>query len=77
MGTAMIKFDCIKCERSYRVPEEHAGKRVRCRECGTINTIPAVERETVGCGDSIAAYNKLLQELSKFEKQAPALQRES
>lgn len=69
----MIKFNCSKCGHSYRVPEQHAGKRVRCKECSTINTIPAEERETVGCGDSIAAYNNLLLELSKFEKQAPAL----
>ena len=69
----MIKFDCSKCRHSYKVSEEYAGKRVRCKECSTVNTIPAAERELVGCGDSIAAYNKLLQELSKFEKQAPAL----
>jgi len=69
----MIKFDCSKCGHSYRVTDQYAGKRVRCKECGTVNTIPAAELEAVGCGDSIAAYNKLLLELSKFEKQAPAL----
>lgn len=73
----MIKFDCSKCGRSYRVADQYAGKRVRCKECGTINTIPAVEHEKVGCGDSIAAYNSLLLELSKFEKQAPSLEMEA
>lgn len=69
----MIKFDCSKCGHSYRVSDQYAGKRVRCKECSAVNTIPAAERELVGCGDSIAAYNNLLQELSKFEKQAPSL----
>ena len=69
----MIKFDCFKCGHSYRVPDQYAGKRVRCKECGEINLIPSVERETVSCGDSVANLNGLLLELSEFEKQAPAL----
>lgn len=73
----MIKFGCTKCERSYKVSDQYAGKRVRCKECGTVNVIPSVETEMVGCGDSVAAYNNLLQELSKFEKQAPALDMET
>ena len=68
----MIIFDCCKCEHSYRVPDQYAGKRVRCKECGEINLIPSVEPETVGCGDSVANLNGLLQELSEYEKQAPA-----
>ena len=70
----MIKFDCSKCGRSYRVSDEYAGKRVRCRECTTINLISASEPEKVACGDSIAAYNDLLQELLKCEQQAPAIE---
>ena len=42
----MIKFDCTKCGHSYNVSEEYAGKRVRCKECKEINTIPSVELET-------------------------------
>ena len=68
----MIKFDCSKCEHSYRVSDQYAGKRVRCKECGEINLISSVEPETVGCGDSVANLNGFLQELSEFEKQAPA-----
>ncbi|MCD6174355.1 MAG: hypothetical protein J7K65_01130 [Planctomycetes bacterium] len=70
----MIKFDCIKCGRGYRVSDEYAGKRVRCRECSTINTVSAPEKKKVSCGDSIAAYNDLLQELLKCEQQAPSLE---
>ena len=72
----MIGFDCCKCGHSYRVSDRYAGKRVRCKECREINLIPSVEVETVGCGDSVANLNGLLQELSEFEKQAPAQETE-
>ena len=69
----MIKFKCTKCERAYRVPDEYAGKRVRCKECGTVNQISSPKPEKVGSSDSVAAYNQLLQDLLKCEQQAPAL----
>ena len=69
----MIKFDCTKCGHSYRVSDEYAGKRVRCKECSTVNKIAAPEPERVSCGDSVAAYNDLLKEMLKYEQQAPAL----
>ena len=72
----MIEFDCSKCGHSHQVSDKIAGKRVRCKECGEINLIPSVERETVGCGDSVANLNGLLQELSEFEKQAPVQETE-
>ena len=62
----MIKFKCSKCEKSYRVADEYAGKRVRCKECSTVNTIPSPPQETASSGDSVATYNSLLEELSKF-----------
>ena len=67
----MIEFDCSKCGHRYRVSDKYAGKRVRCRECTTINIISAPE--PVSCGDSVAAYNDLLKEMLKYERQAPAL----
>ena len=69
----MIRFECCKCGHGYRVSDQYAGKRVRCKECGEINLIPSVELETVGCGDSVANLNSLLLELSEYEKQAPGL----
>lgn len=69
----MIKFSCTKCQKSYRVNDQYAGKRVRCKECGTVNTIPSPEKHEVGSGDSVAAFNNLLQELSEYEKTAPQL----
>ena len=71
----MIKFTCSKCAQSYRVSDEYAGKRVRCKSCKNVNTIPSPEQE-VGKGDSIAASNNLLKELAKVEKQAPTVDAE-
>ena len=75
----MIKFSCSKCDKAYRVSDDYAGKKVRCKECQTVNMIPAAQpaQPEVGCGDSIAAYNNLLQELSKYEQQAPPIEMES
>jgi len=72
----MIKFTCSECAQSYRVSDEYAGKRVRCKGCNHVNTIPATQSGPAGSGDSIAAYNSLLKELSKIEKQAPAIDME-
>ena len=68
----MIRFNCSKCERSYRVSDEYAGKRVRCKECKTINNIPAVQTTNGGSGDSVSELNKLLQEIAEDEQRAPA-----
>ncbi len=75
----MISFNCTKCGHSYSVPDEYAGKKVRCKECQTVNSVPI---QTNGasrgdCGDSIAAYNNLLNELLQYEKQAPEVEIES
>ena len=72
----MIKFDCCKCEHSYRVSDQYAGKWVRCKECGEIDMIPSVELEAVDCGDSVANLNGLLQELSEYEKYASSQEME-
>lgn len=69
----MIKFTCSNCAQSYRVSDEYAGKRVRCKACNHVNTIPTPEPEPVDKEDSITAYNNLLLELSKAEKQAPTV----
>jgi predicted Zn finger-like uncharacterized protein len=69
----MIKFTCSNCAQSYRVSDEYAGKRVRCKSCNHINTIPTPTPAVADSEDSITAYNNLLLELSKAEKQAPTV----
>lgn len=36
-----IVFRCEKCGRRYKVPEEKAGKRAKCSDCGERMTVPA------------------------------------
>ena len=36
----MIKFSCDNCGASHKVASEHAGKRVRCSKCQSIQSIP-------------------------------------
>ncbi len=73
----MIKFSCNECGKSYRVPDEYAGKRVRCKGCSQVTAIPQVEDITLGSGESVAAYNNLLKELAKAEKTEPTIEIES
>ncbi|NLH15281.1 MAG: hypothetical protein GX455_01750 [Phycisphaerae bacterium] len=36
----MIKFRCIHCNKKYGVPDEWAGKRIRCKRCGDSSLVP-------------------------------------
>ncbi|MEN6384993.1 MAG: hypothetical protein ABFD79_07315 [Phycisphaerales bacterium] len=69
----MIQIKCKKCGHYYSVSSKYAGKSVRCKPCGFVIQIPSAEPEKAGCSDSIKAYNQLLEELSHYEKNAPAL----
>jgi hypothetical protein len=79
----VITFKCSKCGHDYRVGDEHAGKKARCKSCENVNTIPAVAVKPAGTGrvpgsgDTVAAYNSLLQELLKQEKTAPSVEMET
>lgn len=76
----MISFKCSKCGYQYKVDDIHAGKKARCKSCENVNTIPgaavkpAVIGHVPGSGDTVAAYNSLLQELLKQEKTAPSVE---
>jgi len=37
----MIRFECPECRQPQRIDEEHAGKRVKCRKCGTAMSVPS------------------------------------
>lgn len=73
----MIKFSCSECGQAYRVSGEYAGKSVRCKRCRQINTIPQHEKDGLGSGNSLIAYDNLLRELAEDEKTAPALERDA
>jgi len=60
-----IELICQKCSAKLRVPDEHAGKKARCPECGHVTQVPAgaaprgsaraAPEATAGVGDSGAA----------------------
>lgn len=46
-----IEFECSECSREYRVKDEHAGRRVTCKGCGTKIAVPSVEADDDEWGD--------------------------
>ncbi|AQT69231.1 hypothetical protein STSP2_02420 [Anaerohalosphaera lusitana] len=75
----MIKFKCSKCSTSLKAPDEYAGKKVRCNKCKKVIAIPSngekKKRDIVAVDpnhDSRAEFDSLLEELSRWEKKAPA-----
>ncbi len=66
----MIEFRCQKCGQSYRVADDYAKKRVRCKQCSTIIQASSGKSERVQPGKSLAAFPQLLQELAEDEKTA-------
>jgi len=69
----MVEFNCTKCGHHYAISDKYEGKSVRCKPCGSISQIPESEPHKMSCGDTVKAYNQLLEELSHYEKNAPTL----
>lgn len=42
----MIDFKCPQCSSSFSVPDNLAGRRARCKKCGTPMTIPTPQLES-------------------------------
>ena len=42
---AEIRLGCPGCGHQFRVPAQHAGKRVRCSHCQQIIAIPGVPKQ--------------------------------
>lgn len=38
----MISFACPTCRKSFSVPDSYAGRKARCKQCGTEIRVPAV-----------------------------------
>jgi hypothetical protein len=76
----VIIFKCSKCSHEYKVADEYAGKKARCKSCENINLIPTAAKpkaevhHPLSCGDTVAAFNNLLQELLHQEKTAPTFE---
>lgn len=51
-----IILRCHECEKRYRVPDERAGKRVKCKNCGEMLQIPPKDEEQPTSKDGTAIY---------------------
>lgn len=40
-----ISFECTGCGKEYKVKDDLAGKRIRCKGCETVVTVPSSEEE--------------------------------
>ena len=59
MGTCMdeikhIRLSCTGCSVSLRVAAAHAGKSVKCPQCGEVSPIPTLEQ----CQSWVSAQSK-------------------
>lgn len=44
----MIRIECDDCFREYKLKPELAGKRIRCKECGSVISVPAENSRAAG-----------------------------
>ena len=65
----MIEFKCEQCETDYKVKYEYAGKQMRCKKCGHVNTIPEVHVE-----GEMPDFDALFSALAEEELHAPTLE---
>ncbi len=78
----MITFDCPKCGRGYKAPDEHAGKEVLCKECKHLISIPRSQAKSETWFDPdydtsgmfMTRNYDLLQALLKHEREAPPIE---
>ncbi len=78
----MITFDCPKCGRGCKAPDEHAGKEVLCKDCKVLINIPSprAKHETWFDPDYdtssmfMTRNYDLLQALLKHEREAPPIE---
>lgn len=66
-----IKISCGICGKNYKVQDEAAGKKLRCKECGETIKIPEPEVE-FGDGDD---FSKLLDDAVEEEAKARTIRR--
>lgn len=52
----MIQFTCGNCGRAFSVPTEFAGRKAKCKTCGTQLVVPAPSVAAVAVGASATAY---------------------
>ncbi len=81
----MIQMSCVKCGMILNVPDSASGRQVECKQCHTIQAVPAgkpkmdsIFGEIRYNGSEIVElrFRQMFQALLKQEQQAPALDHE-
>ncbi|MBN1817281.1 MAG: hypothetical protein JW828_07960 [Sedimentisphaerales bacterium] len=78
----MNKLECYKCGNTFDVPYEYAGHNVVCRQCDTLNPVPAGDGKADSWFDALRQnadafennFDRLFQALLEYERKAPAMQ---
>ncbi|MCF7957256.1 MAG: hypothetical protein K9M57_02275 [Phycisphaerae bacterium] len=78
----MIEFKCDKCNHPYKVSDEHAGKKIRCKKCGHRAQVPAVPSSSDSFHDTVQyakdgitpVFDEIFNELLKQEQNAPTVE---
>ncbi len=65
----MITFACKKCGSTYKLSDEYAGKRVRCKKCSHVIEIKAA----AAVDESMPDFDSLFTALAEEERSAPTL----
>ncbi len=75
----MIEFKCDKCKHPYKVSEEHAGKRIRCKKCTHGVKVPKAPSNEDSFHDTVEyekdgvtpIFDDIFMELLRHEQTAP------
>ena len=79
----MIEFKCGQCGKAFRVSQSYAGKKIKCKKCNQITTIPLKQAEEAFSTDVTESSENFMQQnrdvfeaLLKQEREAPAIEEE-
>ncbi len=70
-----IELLCQNCSAKLRVPDEHAGKKARCPNCGSVTDVPSAERLGLGVDEKSVFGSR--QESSKTPRETATFDRGS
>jgi hypothetical protein len=74
-----IRAQCSNCSRVYNLPDDNAGKRLRCKQCAVVFTVPAApasaptvsasgakQKICVGCGTDVSGQPRTKDQLGRY-----------
>jgi hypothetical protein len=67
----MIKFNCSSCQKKLGVPDEYAGRRVRCPKCEEPSIVPKVEATSAATSVTGSMADAVLSTSSSAPSETP------